>query len=578
VSPATASAYDAVREALAQQRCVILDGGIATELPQEELTAGPHSEQLWGIRALAYAPNDVRAVHRRYVDVGCDVITTDTWGLASAVSTDGVNPWDDNSEPVHWLEIARRGVRVARQAVADGGREGRTAVAFSLNGDVDGEEGRETIRLLTRAFADDPPDIILVETLSLVQDSLLETVERLLATGLPVWLSFRRCRHGVCGVYGQHWGGPEGDAFGRAARRFEEMGVDALLVNCIPPDHVDGMVSFLRDFTDLPLGVYPNLGYYTNAGWQFQEGIGGDEYAAMTLRWRDEGAQIIGGCCGVTPGHIDAARTRLHGTAPGRRRREEPELEEGAANGARAGRHHVAWSDPSGRPLFPLPFPDLVVDGSSFVPTQGSFLVWQYLFENGIGADKRCLDVGCGTGLQTVQLALNGARHVHGIDLEPGAVADTLTNAFRNGVAERVTGAAVDLFPWVPEERYEVIVASLFQTPVDPFQQIASHRPIDYWGRNAVDHLIRMLPDALTDDGEAYLMLLSILSQERTADMLEQNGLQAEVVDFAFFPFSDHFRESQEQIERVEGLSDAYHLKIGSSDVMVAYLVKVTRR
>ena len=78
--------------------------------------------------------------------------------------------------------------------------------------------------------------------------------------------------------------------------------------------------------------------------------------------------------------------------------------------------------------------------------------------------------------------------------------------------------------------------------------------------------------------GEAYVTLLSILSQERTVDMLAQHGLRGEVVDFAFFPFTEQFRESQEQIERVEGLSDAYHLKLGSSDVMVAYLVKVTRR
>ena len=45
--------------------------------------------------------------------------------------------------------------------------------------------------------------------MSLVRSSTYATVERLLATGLPVWLSFRRCRHGVCGVYGEHWGGPK---------------------------------------------------------------------------------------------------------------------------------------------------------------------------------------------------------------------------------------------------------------------------------------------------------------------------------------------------------------------------------
>ena len=58
--------------------------------------------------------------------------------------------------------------------------------------------------MLSRAFEDDPPDLILLETLSLVRTSTYATVERLLGTGLPVWLSFRRCRHGVCGVYGEH--------------------------------------------------------------------------------------------------------------------------------------------------------------------------------------------------------------------------------------------------------------------------------------------------------------------------------------------------------------------------------------
>src|SRR5438105_2686527 len=77
----------------------------------------------------------------------------------------------------------------------------------------------------------------------------LETVELALGSGMPVWLSFRRCRHGVCGVYGQHWGGPEGDLFGRAARRFEELGIAALLINCLPPQHLQGMLPWLRDFT-----------------------------------------------------------------------------------------------------------------------------------------------------------------------------------------------------------------------------------------------------------------------------------------------------------------------------------------
>src|SRR4029453_12786334 len=112
----------------------------------------------------------------------------------------------------------------------------------------------------------------------------------------PVWLSFRRCRHGLCGVFGQHWGGPEGDLFGRAARRFEEMGVGALLINCIPPDHVEGMLSWLRDFTDLPLGAYPNLGYYTESGWAFDREIGGGGEAELASGGGAAGGPLSARC------------------------------------------------------------------------------------------------------------------------------------------------------------------------------------------------------------------------------------------------------------------------------------------
>jgi S-methylmethionine-dependent homocysteine/selenocysteine methylase/SAM-dependent methyltransferase len=565
VTASEAAGYERVLELLAAERCVVLDGGIGTELPGLRES----DDRLWGVRAVVDDPDVVRDVHRRYVAAGCDVISTDTWGLPSALLENGPRLWE-SSRPVHWMDIARRGVRLAREAVDDRG----VAVAFSINGDVDANEGHETIRLLTRAFADEPPDLLLVETLSLVRPSLYDTVERLLDTGLPVWLSFRRCRHGLCGVYGEHWGGPEGDAFGRAARRFEEMGIGALLANCIPPDHVDGMVSFLRDFTDMPLGVYPNLGYLTSAGWQFAEGVGGEEYGEMALRWREEGAQIIGGCCGVTPDHIATARERLDGTRPGRRRI----VESSDASAPTVAAPPADWRDRRGRTLFPLKFPDLVCEPGVFAPREGSFLAWRYLFAEGIGAHQRCLDVGTGTGILGVQLALNGAAHVHAIDVDERAVGNTRDNAFRNGVADRMSVAHVDLYPWVPEERYEVIVASLFQTPVDPFQQVSTHRPVDYWGRNALDQLIAKLPQALAPEGVAYLVQLSILSQQRTEELLERAGFEATVVDYDLFHLPPNLSDSRAQIERVEELSDAYHLQLSDNDVLVAYLLEVRRR
>jgi SAM-dependent methyltransferase len=354
------------------------------------------------------------------------------------------------------------------------------------------------------------------------------------------------------------------------------MGVGALAINCIPPDHVPGMLSWLRDFTDLPLGVYPNLGYLSVAGWRQDPGVAGQEYAELALAWRSEGAQIIGGCCGVQPEHLAAARAALVDTKPGHERPAVRSAENGGS--AQANKAPTPWQDARGRRLYPLDMPEIGIEPGVFEPTQGSFVAWKYLYREAIGAHQRCLDIGCGQGLLAVQLARNGAAHVHAIDIDELAVKTTLTNAFRNGVADRVTAAAQDLYPWVPEERYDVIVASLYQMPVDPFEQATSHRPLDYWGRNLLDHLINMLPEALAEDGTAYIMQLSIIGERRTAELLDRNGYQARVVDFAFFEFSELFRSKNDQIARVEEHSDAYHLTFGETEVMVAYLLEITRK
>jgi hypothetical protein len=145
-------------------------------------------------------------------------------------------------------------------------------------------------------------------------------------------------------------------------------------------------------------------------------------------------------------------------------------------------------------------------------------------------------------------------------------------------VADRVSGAALDLYAYLPDEKYDVVVASLYQMPVDPMGEISGHRPVDYWGRNMLDHLITLLPNLLEADGVAYLMQISILSQLRSLTLFEEGGLDSKVIDFAFFRFNSTFYENIEQIKRVEQLSDAYHLKFGDEEVMVMYLLEVRHR
>ena len=78
-------AFQRIQDLIAEDRCVILDGGIATEL--QEIGAKKfqvNDASLWGTGALYHAPHAALEVHRRYVAAGCDIISTNTWGIMSA--------------------------------------------------------------------------------------------------------------------------------------------------------------------------------------------------------------------------------------------------------------------------------------------------------------------------------------------------------------------------------------------------------------------------------------------------------------------------------------------------------------
>ncbi len=89
-------------------------------------------------------------------------------------------------------------------------------------------------------------------------------------------------------------------------------------------------------------------------------------------------------------------------------------------------------------------------------------------YRSGAGEDRRCLDVGCGCGILTVQLAKNGARHVHAIDIQQEAAANTMANAFRNGVSEQVVAEAEDLYTFSSGQTYDLIVSSLYSDTCRP--------------------------------------------------------------------------------------------------------------
>jgi hypothetical protein len=354
------------------------------------------------------------------------------------------------------------------------------------------------------------------------------------------------------------------------------MGVGALLVNCIPPDHVDGMVSYLRDFTDLPLGVYPNLGYFTDDGLALDPGVGGAEYAELALGWRDEGAQIVGGCCGT---RRRAHRRGARAPRPARSRATGgAAAASAAAADAAAAAPPPSWADGRGARLYPAAVPRPRRRPGVVRPRQASFMVWRHLFREGVGAHQRCLDVGCGTGHP--RRAARAERRVArpAIDVDERAVANTLTNAFRNGVDDRLTRHRRGPVPWTPEERYEVVVASLHSSP--PTRPRAVDPPRRrLLGRQLVDQLIAKLAERARARGRRLRhAALAAVPAAPPPSSSPPPASAPTVVDWAMFGRAPEYAGRRTQIERVEDLSDAYHLRVGERDVLVAYLLEITAK
>jgi S-methylmethionine-dependent homocysteine/selenocysteine methylase len=315
-------------------RPAVMDGGIGSELqamgypPADSKTPVNYT---WGTMALYEAPELVKAMHRRYVDAGADILLTDTFLFHRCVimEQDG----DLDVPPGTWQEKARLAVRLAREAATEGGRPD-VAVVFcmmiqdeakqwwSYNGPSAPDRGTENwewqvgldyLRDLSAALDSEPPDAFLVELAPPITPELsFPHFETLVATGIPTWVAYRRTVEGPVGIFGEDKP-KDGDLFGRAARCLEEIGVGALLVHCLPPEKAHGVAPWLRDYTSLPLGVYPNNGRYDMWKWEWSHTVSPEELAEHARGYAAEGMSIIGGCCGTRPEHIAAIARALKG-------------------------------------------------------------------------------------------------------------------------------------------------------------------------------------------------------------------------------------------------------------------------
>jgi hypothetical protein len=145
-----------ISDMIAAGRCVILDGGIGTELPQAAGSERALDEPLWGRPCADRRADAVLHVHARYLEGRLRTSSPRTrWGSPPPCRAMAPACGTTSRRPVHWMDVARRAVRLAHRAVAEANRQ--SAVAFSL------KRRRGTPRaagrrsgLLARLFADEP--------------------------------------------------------------------------------------------------------------------------------------------------------------------------------------------------------------------------------------------------------------------------------------------------------------------------------------------------------------------------------------------------------------------------------------
>lgn len=296
--------YKEIARKLSENRTVILDGGTGTEIQRRGVAM---DDAVWCAMANLAHGDVVRAVHSDYIRAGAEVITANTYA-SSPLSFVHLGREDEIEK------IDRTAVRLAREAV----RETAAApVAVAGSCSVMPPVARGTDRVPDRhwdpdrikplyerkvkVLADAGCDLIIMEMMRDLDVSLWAT-EAAVATGLPVWvgMSVERSDSGELVSFANHdW------PLAELVRGLMGTGAHAALIMHNEISTTEASLEVIRSVWNGPLGAYPEAGRFEMPTWVFND-IAPREFAEAAVRWRDAGATILGGCCGITPDHIKA--------------------------------------------------------------------------------------------------------------------------------------------------------------------------------------------------------------------------------------------------------------------------------
>ena len=166
------------------------------------------------------------------------------------------------------------------------------------------DRAREMYRRKAETMAAAGVDVLVMEMMRDTDYSVWAT-EEAIATGLPVWVGIAVER----GADGELVGSSRPDCSLEAiVDAIAPLGPDLIAIMHSSPNDTGPALDVVRSRTDVRLGAYPESGFFEMPDWRFVDIIDVDDLVARTRGWVDQGARVVGGCCGISPDHIAAPR------------------------------------------------------------------------------------------------------------------------------------------------------------------------------------------------------------------------------------------------------------------------------
>jgi 5-methyltetrahydrofolate--homocysteine methyltransferase len=271
---------------------LVLDGATGTNLQQRGLPAGTPSD-VW----VMDNPEAVKQLYQGFFNAGSDILLTNTFG-SSRVNL-GRSGWGDR-----FSQTNRRAVELLKQVVAGtdrlvAGSMGPLGEMLQPYGTLSEEEAETAYADQARELSEAGVDLLVIETQFDLNEAKAAIRGARGASDLPLVCSFSydRGTRTMMGVRPNQVG-----------KELSDAGVTALGINCgrSLEDNLKALQD-LRQATQLPIWFKPNAGLpRTDEAGKLQYDVTPEIMAAHVPEWIAAGAQLIGGCCGTSPEHLQA--------------------------------------------------------------------------------------------------------------------------------------------------------------------------------------------------------------------------------------------------------------------------------